>query len=212
MAKEFYHFRKPLCKCCLFMLLSVSSLCSLVSVLLHKDHSPEKVEKGRHVSALQWPWLTVLYRNDEIQPVQIQAHAGKLAPANTEPWSRLAEGNPHPPGSLTDLPCERTARQYGSPGHVEKPDTGLLADTIAKVPAGSSRNSHTCEWGRHPGDSSLSHQLLQSQERPWARQLSWAQSPETEAITRMTWLLSVKSLSCEVIHHMAKNYWNNLLG
>ena len=134
---------------------------------------------------------------------------GRVMAVNLQSW--VPEGNPHPPGSLTDLPCERTARQYGSPGHVEKPDTGLLADAIAKVPAGSSRNSHTCEWGRHPGDSSLSHQLLQSQERPWARQLSWAQSPETEAITT-TWLLSVKSLSCEVIHHMAKNYWNNLLG
>ena len=53
MAEEFYHFKKPLHKCCLFMLLGVSWLCSLVSVPLHKDHSPEKIEKGWHVSALQ---------------------------------------------------------------------------------------------------------------------------------------------------------------
>ena len=68
---------------------------------------------------------------------------GRVMDVNLQSW--VLEGTPHPPGSLTDLPCERTARQYGSPGHVEKPCTGLLADAITEVPAGSSRNSHTCE-------------------------------------------------------------------
>lgn len=53
------------------------------------------------------------------------------------------EGDPHPLGSLTDLPCDCTARSQGSPGHEEKPGTGLLADTITKAPAGSNRQTHT---------------------------------------------------------------------